>query len=758
MVVKKKDNTKKKGRGRKRRHRRIIHKDAERILRHFIDIGVGVIPLWGITPDGKCQCGRSGCSSPGKHPQPRYAPNGLKSAITDWAAVKKILAENPDGNWGIATEGLVVIDVDAGRDGYETIIKLYAEQEDVPDTVLVRTGGMGAHIYYKAPPGVAIKNSVDRIGPGVDLRASGGLIVIPPSQHASGLEYRFEDGFAPGEVEIAELPGWLFEIIQQAGHSAKSDAHAVSDHVTGIPEGKRNETLTRVAGVLVNQGVRGAALFNGIQAVNQGCCNPKLPTFEVKTIADSIGGYGFTRDVAAAMPPQEPFPLEVFPKSLSEFLMTSSDSLGCPVSMIAPHTLPVAAGAIGNARRIQLKEGWCEPSVIWLFTVAPSGSLKSPAMELAVKPAELHQQLAMDAYEKAIAKWRRLPPDEQRDEPEPRPGRSLVNDVTVESLAGILGYNPRGLLLYADEGAGWIEGFNAYGGGAKGDEAKWLTVFGARQLIIDRKTGPEPLILIPRAAVSICGSIQPGVLARLITQAHKDSGLAARLLLVQPDQHPKKWTEQRISSKAVQQYIECMRRLYTVEPRRVRPDGTYVPRNLKLADDALALWRSFYDAHNEEAAGLVGELAARWAKLEAYAARFALVLRHLHWAFKEAESHTPLNIDAKSMAGGIRLARWFAGETNRIHGVVSVSTNQGFQDKAVEQIKKLKGAVTASSLGRASSRFKPLEKAQEVLDALVEAGRGKWVPPQKNKRGGRPTQTFVLTDPYTSTKGTKNHG
>ena len=62
--------------------------------------------------------------------------------------------------------------------------------------------------------------------------------------------------------------------------------------------------------------------------------------------------------------------------------------------------LVAAAAAIGNARRIQLKRGWTEPSIIWACIVAESGQLKSPALDAALR----RFVIGKDAL---IAKWKR---------------------------------------------------------------------------------------------------------------------------------------------------------------------------------------------------------------------------------------------------------------------------------------------------------------------------------------------------------------
>ena len=74
--------------------------------------------------------------------------------------------------------------------------------------------------------------------------------------------------------------------------------------------------------------------------------------------------------------PWRPFPTSVLPEPLRSFVIEASDAIGCDPAQIAVPLLPVLAGCIGNKRRIVLKRGWSEPSVIWAVTVARSGTLK----------------------------------------------------------------------------------------------------------------------------------------------------------------------------------------------------------------------------------------------------------------------------------------------------------------------------------------------------------------------------------------------
>ncbi len=92
----------------------------------------------------------------------------------------------------------------------------------------------------------------------------------------------------------------------------------------------------------------------------------------------------------------------------------------------------------------------------------------------------------------------------------------MVSDTTVEALAIVLHENPRGLLLARDELAGLLLGMNQYKAGRGSATLQhYLTMHGARSMVIDRKgstRADRKMIVVPRAAVSICGTVQPAIL------------------------------------------------------------------------------------------------------------------------------------------------------------------------------------------------------------------------------------------------------
>ena len=306
----------------------------------------------------------------------------------------------------------------------------------------------------------------------------------------------------------------------------------------------------------------------------------------------------------------EPFPTHVLPQPLRDFVTEGAAALGCDPSMIALPVLASCASAIGTTRRARLKRSWSEPSVIWAAVVARSGTLKSPALELAIRPlhriqaerfrehegARAEYERSCELYEAERTDWKRKRKD--RGDPPEKPEtpictRYIVSDTTVEALTPILHNNPRGVLLARDELSGWILGFNQYKASARGsDLANWLECHRAGTVVVDRKTSGT--IYVPRSAVSIVGTIQPVVLQRSLTAEYFDSGLPARLLLASPPLHVKRWSNNDLSPASFARYEDVILKLLALE-HGTDERGEQSPIDLALTTEALARWIEFYN-------------------------------------------------------------------------------------------------------------------------------------------------------------------
>jgi len=183
----------------------------------------------------------------------------------------------PQHNPGIATgpSGLVVVDLDsldhhggqlptawAGTGvthGTEVLAVLAARaRENVPPTYTVLTRS-GIHLYFTAPAGPVVRNSAGKIGPVVDVRGRGGLVVGAGSVR-DGRLYELADDRDP-----VPLPGWLAEL---AARQDPAPSHRAASALTSAREargygaaalraevatvlaagpGRRNDTLNRSA-------------------------------------------------------------------------------------------------------------------------------------------------------------------------------------------------------------------------------------------------------------------------------------------------------------------------------------------------------------------------------------------------------------------------------------------------------------------------------------------------------------------------------
>jgi len=463
------------------------------------------------------------------------------------------------------------------------------------------------------------------------------------------------------------------------------------------------------------------------------------------------------------LPPDayRPFPVPVLPEPIRSYVIQSANAIGCDASFIALPVLCSLAGAIGNTRRIQLKRGWCEPAVAWGAIIADSGRLKSPAQESAVRPLRERQAKAMrehaelmDAYveaelkyQAALKRWQKggsttgkEPPKQPR---EPVPERYLTSDPTVEALAALLVQTPRGMLLCRDELAGWIRGFDAYKRGHGGDAAYWLEMHRAGQLLIDRKTTDRRTIFVPRAAVSVTGTIQPQTLRRCIGREHVDNGLAARLLFAMPPPKPKRWTEAEVDPGVQSRFDALFDGLLDLEFGE-GDDGQPTPIDLPPSADAKQVWVEFYNEHGEETMAHAGtDLAAAWAKLEGYAARLGLVVHMVRVVTREADASA---VDEVSIRAGIALARWFAHEARRVYSLLHETEEQREERRLIDFIRAQGGRVTARDLQRGGPCCKTAAEANGRLDALADAGRGHRETAAPGPMGGKPKDEFVLHD------------
>jgi putative DNA primase/helicase len=201
---------------------------------------------------GKCTCGKgSECASPGKHPR---TSQGVKNASNDVATIQAWREQWPESNWALACgreSGVVVIDIDPRHNGYESIEEYENARPEgnLPKTLRATSGGGGRHLIFKYPDGVTSVSNRQNWLPGVDIKADGGYIILPPSEHISGGKYSWDKDYGWGKTNPLPMPADVLLAISKPtpGGSTREGLSDTANILDGVPEGKRDDILFRWA-------------------------------------------------------------------------------------------------------------------------------------------------------------------------------------------------------------------------------------------------------------------------------------------------------------------------------------------------------------------------------------------------------------------------------------------------------------------------------------------------------------------------------
>ena len=240
---------------------------VEQQLQRYLDLGLTPIPIDGKKPRVKWK---------DWHPK---TVEGLKPYVRS------------NANWAVATGGnLAVLDFDS-KDAYVDFVSKNIDLL-LHDYPVVQTG-RGYHLWFK-PTKPLRSHQFD----GVDLKAEGGYVVVPPSIHDNGRQYSWH---RPLGETIPELD---FSKLDLSGITEKTHAYTQAkpstpvdeweleqgfdptDFDNGVAEGRRHDTLVRLIGGLVadktplNEIIRRTNAWNGKN-------RPPLPQQEINETLSS---------------------------------------------------------------------------------------------------------------------------------------------------------------------------------------------------------------------------------------------------------------------------------------------------------------------------------------------------------------------------------------------------------------------------------------------------------------------------------------
>jgi hypothetical protein len=142
--------------------------------------------------------------------------------IAEWAG------EYPGCNWGIVTDGLLIVDIDKRDDGngFEHLEKISRATGDVWEQAgIVITPSGGEHRYFlltneqKQDPRIKSRNDVLGNNSHVDVK-TGKAYVVAPSSMINGKSY---EGNLPPKNELPEAPGGLIDMLFSSKGATQSN-------------------------------------------------------------------------------------------------------------------------------------------------------------------------------------------------------------------------------------------------------------------------------------------------------------------------------------------------------------------------------------------------------------------------------------------------------------------------------------------------------------------------------------------------------
>jgi hypothetical protein len=227
-------------------------------------------------------------------------------------------------------------------------------------------------------------------------------------------------------------------------------------------------------------------------------------------------------------------PRGVLPPVIESFAHERADQMGVDPGGIAVAALAVAAAAIPDRIKLQVKqhdEHWLESARLWFALIGNPSSKKTPIISNAVRPLRQIDSALVRRYLDEAAVYMTLEKKERAKKPAPKQQRAIIEDVTVESVQEVLKDSQDGVLLLRDELAGWFASMERYGGTKSGgsDRAFWLESFNGGPTTTNRIG--RGVVYIPNLSVCLLGGIQPEPIRAIAADMH-DDGLLQRILPV----------------------------------------------------------------------------------------------------------------------------------------------------------------------------------------------------------------------------------
>lgn len=751
--------------------------------------GVPVFPLHTPTADG-CSCGKNPgavpddkvCRSQGKHPR---TATGFKEATTDPEQVNEWWDKWPTANIGIPTgtdTKLLLVDLDPRNGGPASSAELAERIGPIPDTVEIITGGGGRHLPFRYAGGRVRKE----LAKGIDLKGDGGYFVAPPSLHASGQRYAFDEtsGGRDGLINPAPAPQWLLDYAAVENTPEFGSQNQASPTKTPVREkvgpGGRHKHLVSQAGSMRRRGMSRAAIEAALLVENRERCDPPKPEAEVRQIAESVSRYEpsnvtgnrqerWPEIIPLGRKAPDPIPVNCLPAWLGEMALAVSESTETPFEMAALMSVAVASSCVAAKADVSPEPDYTEPLNVYCCPAMESGNRKTAVVNRLIEPlAEWERieaarieperkQLVSDrrTLELRIERLRREAGRKgsdpkaimqeihqmEKELPDvPFVPRLFCDDITPERLAGVMQEQQGRIAVFSDEGGIFDILAGRYSKGIPNLDL-WLKGHSVSLLRVDRQDRTRPPIIIDKPHLTVGISPQPDVLASLRDKpGFRGRGLLARFLYGLPQS---RLGYRELTSKAVSGDTETRYRNSIFALMGYHPDSVL---HLHFAPDAHREWKDFQTGleHQFRDGGILEDLKDWGSKLPGASARIAGIF---HMAKYAGRIDIPLAIDKPTVAAAVELAAGLIPHCRAVFALMDSDPEARKAERIVSWINRQRSPFfTARDCFRAhQALFKRVTSLMPTLLLLEQHGYIRI--DRQQSSGGRPPSDRVEVNP-----------
>tara|TARA_B100001964_G_C14207654_1_gene588928 strand:- start:167 stop:1741 length:1575 start_codon:yes stop_codon:yes gene_type:complete len=417
--------------------------------------------------------------------------------------------------------------------------------------------------------------------------------------------------------------------------------------------------------------------------------NCKCKNVEVVEAVESFAG------VTEELFPVVQFPLDIFPEELRLLIVKMGEAYGVPTECIASSMITVAAAAIGNTVRVQVKHGWNEPVFIWMVIIGKTGAGKTPFVRKLLNPIFEKQEESIRDYEKekvqCIRKGKERKLDkgksvtEHEEIDEPKLVHYYMSDTTVEAIEEITSNSPRGFIIHCDELAGFVKSHNQYKKDGS-DRQRYLELWSCNPWKRDRISRGS--IFIKDTGCSILGGIQPLTLPLIFREESLVDGFLPRILMTTIGNHSASFSMTEITDSDIQPWNDLISKCFDI-PLDKETTGENKHKILPLTKEAKDEFAEFYNRYKDLGKYLPEKAEGFIPKMISYTVRLSGIL---HIINHDGDIRDGDNIEVETIESAVRLTDYHTGQAMQVfeyYGEKEKGKKDVFNESKVEIVKTL---------------------------------------------------------------------